>query len=257
MQERSSKELKVTIRQYVWNLLEERDVPIFPRPVHGRIPSFKGQEEAARRLFQTPEWRNARVVKVNPDAPQQPVRLRALEEGKILVVPSPRLRSGFVILEPERVHPSLYRKVSTISGFMAVGKRAEPKDLVSLGRVDLVVEGSVAVNRYGERLGKGEGYGELEYAILVELGVVGEHTPIATTVHDLQVLDGRIPQDPWDVPIDIIATPTRLIRCTRMNRRPPGILWELLGNDKLTEIPILKEVRSWSKRAFSAWERKL
>jgi 5-formyltetrahydrofolate cyclo-ligase len=39
---------------------------------------------AADRLAETAEWRNARVIKCNPDAPQRPVRLRALREGKVV-----------------------------------------------------------------------------------------------------------------------------------------------------------------------------
>jgi len=237
----SAKQAKRAIRERIWELLEMRGVAGFPKPVRGRIPSFAGQEAAAERLFCTPEWKRAKVVKVNPDAPQRPVRRRALEEGKVLVVPSPRLRSGFFILRPELVPERLYGEASTIAGFTRLGKRASLRELADLGNVDLIVEGSVAVNRFGERLGKGEGYGELEYAILRELGLVGEETPIATTVHDLQVLEERIPQDPWDVPVDIVATPTRLIRCER-GKRPKGVFWEVLSEEHLASIPVLKEL---------------
>lgn len=237
---------KRAIRERVWRALEERDIPIFPRPVYGRIPSFRGQEEAAERLFSTEEWRRAKVIKVNPDAPQQPVRRRALEEGKKLIVASPRLRQGFILLDPGAIPPALYGEASKISGFMRLGRRIGLAELAELGRVDLIVEGSVAVNRYGERLGKGEGYGELEYAVLAELGLAGEGTPIATTVHDLQVLGERLPQDPWDVPIDVIATPTRVIRCER-GPRPRGVLWDMLSEDRLSEIPVLEELKSWRR----------
>lgn len=236
-----TREEKEAIREKIWSVLESRDIPIFPKDIRGRIPSFKGQEKAAENLFSTEEWKRAKIVKVNPDSPQQPVRLRALEEGKILIVPSPRLRMGFILLNPGEIPKRLYREASRISGFMKLGKRMGIRDLEALGKIDMIVEGSVAVNEFGERLGKGEGYGEIEYAILAELGIAGEKTPIATTVHELQVVKGRIPQDPWDVPIDIIATPERIIRCRR-GQRPKGIIWEKLSEEKIKEIPILKDL---------------
>jgi 5-formyltetrahydrofolate cyclo-ligase len=39
--------------------------------VRGRIPNVRDADAAAERLSHTREWQQARVVKVNPDAPQQ------------------------------------------------------------------------------------------------------------------------------------------------------------------------------------------
>jgi 5-formyltetrahydrofolate cyclo-ligase len=39
--------------------------------------------------------------------------------------------------------------------------------------VDIVVCGSVAVNRQGARLGKGAGYSDIEVALLQEAGLIG------------------------------------------------------------------------------------
>ena len=64
--------------------------------------------------------------------------------------------------------------------------------------------------RTGARLGKGNGFNDLEWGILCELGVVDERTKVATTVHDVQVLD--LPHflcQPHDLPVDIICTPAR------------------------------------------------
>ncbi|MCE4613444.1 MAG: 5-formyltetrahydrofolate cyclo-ligase [Desulfurococcales archaeon] len=235
---------KDEIRRMVWDLLASRGVARNPLPPHGRIPNFAGAEEAARRILGLPEWRRAGVVKVNPDSPQRHVRLRALVEGKTLVMPTPRLRSGFIVIDPSRIPPRLYAQASTIRGAFRLGILYESlEDLMrALDRVDFIVEGSVAVNRWGERLGKGEGYGELEYAILLEVGMVEAEVPIATSVHDLQVLGQRLPQDPWDVPVDYIATPTRLIRAENRGPRPPGVLWDMVRADKLAEIPVLREL---------------
>lgn len=76
--------------------------------------------------------------------------------------------------------------------------------------VDLVVAGSVAVSLDGGRIGKGEGYSEIEYAILREVGRLGAEVKIATTVHECQILQ-RFPVEQHDVSIDYILTPTRVI----------------------------------------------
>lgn len=40
----------------------------------------------------------------------------------------------------------------------------------------------------GWRIGKGEGYADLEYAMMVSMGAVSQGTPVVTIVHDCQVL---------------------------------------------------------------------
>ncbi|MEM1619777.1 MAG: 5-formyltetrahydrofolate cyclo-ligase [Fervidicoccaceae archaeon] len=242
------KRLKAEIRESVWRALEEAGVTAPPRPVRGRIPNFIGAERAALALLSTPEWQRAETVKVNPDSPQKHVRRATLLEGKTLVVPTPRLREGFILLEPSRLTRREIDRAATIAGSFKYGRRISLGELRSLGRVDLIVEGSVAVNKRGERLGKGEGYGELEFAVLRELELVDDSTPIATTVHEMQLLEIELPQDPWDVPVDIIATNSRLLRCDRAAIRPLGVLWECVDDEMRARIPILAELERISPR---------
>ncbi|MCC6015362.1 MAG: 5-formyltetrahydrofolate cyclo-ligase, partial [Desulfurococcaceae archaeon] len=82
------------LRYRVWRAMEEAGVADFPRPVYGRIPNFVGATEAASRLTSSEVFRVARVVKVNPDAPQRPVRELVLRSGKLLVMPTPRISRG-------------------------------------------------------------------------------------------------------------------------------------------------------------------
>ncbi len=220
--------------------MEERNIARFPRPVFGRIPNFIGAEEAASRLINTNMFRNAKVVKVNPDSPQRPVREAVLRNGKLLVMPTPRISKGFLLINPRELHPSSYEYASTISGAFRYGKIVEPENLPE---VDLVVVGSTVVSIYGERLGKGEGYSELEYGILIEYYKLLPEVPIVTTVHDVQIVDSHIPLEPWDFTVDYIFTPTREIKTVGERIRPPGILWEYLDDKKLNAIPLLKELK--------------
>lgn len=227
---------KQAIRERVWSLLTERGGARFPGAM-GRIPNFIGAEAAARRLAESPAWRAARVVKCNPDAPQLPVRVLALRQGKRLFMAVPRLRQErcFLELDPRRL-AGRERAAASIRGAALFGKPTLPKDLP---KIDLIVAGSVAVDRHGARIGKGGGFSDLEFALLTELGLVGRWTTVVTTVHPLQVVRAPIPMLAHDIPLDLIATPDKLIACARRHKRPEDILWSALPEEKIAEIPVL------------------
>lgn len=201
MFESVSKE-KQRLREEIWRIMEKSGVATFPLPCRGRIPNFAGAETAAEKLRQLKEWEKAKVVFVNPDSPQRKVRENVLKDGKILVMASPRLQRGFILIEPARAHGK-ERYASTIKGAFKFGVEVQNSP-----KPDLIVEGSVAVDMQGHRLGKGHGYGDVEIEILRKR--FGE-IPVATTVHDLQVVE-KVPFEAKDEKVSIIVTPTRVIR---------------------------------------------
>ena len=225
----------------VWAVLERRGVGRFPLPLTDRIPNFAGAAEAADQLAALPEWRAAQSLKCNPDAPQRAVRLRALREGKNVYVAVPRLAAPrcFLHLDPRRLGNRL-AGASTIKGAAAMGVPIAPHELP---RIDLIVAGSVAVNRRGARVGKGGGYSDLEFALASEMGAVDEQTTVVTTVHDLQVIGGPIPMTSHDVPVDLIVTPTRVIPCRRVFARPHRIEWDELTPPLVAAMPALARLR--------------
>jgi 5-formyltetrahydrofolate cyclo-ligase len=105
----------------------------------------------------------------------------------------------------------------------------------------LIVCGTVAVNHEGVRVGKGGGYSDLEFALLVERGLVNSDTTIVTTVHDLQLINERLPETDHDFRVDAVVTPTRVLR-TAGHHRPPGVLWGHLDAEKRAAIPVLKRM---------------
>jgi 5-formyltetrahydrofolate cyclo-ligase len=46
---------------------------------------------------------------------------------------------------------------------------------------------SVAYSIAGFRIGKGEGYADLEFAMMMRMEAVNQNTAVVTTVHDCQV----------------------------------------------------------------------
>jgi len=230
---------KQALRERIWDELEESGEARFPFPPHSRIPNFAGADEAADRLTDLPEWQASDAIKANPDAPQLPVRRRALRAGKVVYMAVPRLRDErcFMELDPAEIDDA--DAAATISSADDYARRVGPDDLPE---IDLIVSGSVAVDDRGARVGKGEGYSDLEFAILREFGLVDDDTTTVTTVHEIQVVDEDVPTAPHDVPIDWVFTPERTIRTDAAGAKPKGIAWDELDEERLDEIPILRRM---------------
>ncbi|XP_054444905.1 methenyltetrahydrofolate synthase domain-containing protein isoform X1 [Pteronotus mesoamericanus] len=240
---------KQDIREQIWDYMESQNLADFPRPVHHRIPNFKGSYLACQNIKDLEVFARTQEVKVDPDKPLEGVRLLALQSKKTLLVPTPRLRTGLFnrITPPPGATKDVLRKCATSQG---VKNYSVPVGLDSRVLVDLVVVGSVAVSEKGWRIGKGEGYADLEYAMMVSMGAVDQGTPVVTIVHDCQVVN--IPEallEDHDLTVDYILTPTRVITtgCTRP--KPTGIMWSKISSAMMGRIPILRSLCSREKQA--------
>jgi 5-formyltetrahydrofolate cyclo-ligase len=239
---------KWVLRKRIWDLMEEKDIARQPRPVHHRIPNFEGAEAAARRLAELPEFRAARCVKVNPDTPQRPVRELVLARDKMLLTPQPRLRTGFFSTLTVADNLPEGAPIAKLTNSKGVAQHGTPVGLDAEYTVDLVVVGSTAVDpRTGARVGKGEGFAELEWGILSLMGNLDPAaTLVATSVHDCQVveMDGGGALTKHDVPVDVIVTPTRVIRVGAGRApKPSGVFWDLLSPQKLGQIRVLQQLK--------------
>ncbi|NJQ01875.1 5-formyltetrahydrofolate cyclo-ligase [Streptomyces sp. PLAI1-29] len=205
--------------------------------VYGRIPDFIGAETAADLITRLPFWREARFVKAVPDRAQRPVRGLALAAGKVVYMAVPKLATPrpFYRLDPAelRIAPDQAAVSKTAA------EVAPTVDVEHMEPVDVIVLGSVAVNRDGVRIGKGAGYSDLEFALLTEAGLVSPETVVVTTVHALQVVDEVIPAGEHDVGVDYVVTPEEIIACPAPHR-PQGLYWDRLPPEKITAIPALR-----------------
>jgi 5-formyltetrahydrofolate cyclo-ligase len=231
---------KQELRERVWDELEESGEARFPFPPHGRISNFAGADEAAARLA---SWLDdpPATLKANPDAPQLPYRRRALHDGAVCYFAQPRLRDErpFLRLDPAAIPPDEFDRAPTVSH---VDDYATPVGPDDVPRLDLIVCGSVAVDERGGRVGKGEGFSDLEFAVLAELGAVDADTLVATTVHERQVLES-VPHEPHDVPVDLAVTPERVVETETAYDRPPGVDWSLVDEAQVAETPVLRALR--------------
>jgi 5-formyltetrahydrofolate cyclo-ligase len=226
---------KQAARERVWASLDQAGQAL-PPGAHGRIPNFCGRDTAARRLAGLPAWKSARVIKANPDKAQHPVRIAALEACKLLYMAVPRLATiePFYCLDPA----ALAVPAADVTTGDGAARHAPRIGIENMQPVDLVICGTVAVSRSGTRVGKGAGYSDIEIALLTEAGLIGPQTVIATTVHDLQVIDAELPETEHDFRVDLIITPTQAIHCGP-HPRPRGLYWDHLTPAKIAAIPAL------------------
>ncbi|WP_344055230.1 5-formyltetrahydrofolate cyclo-ligase [Streptomyces thermoalcalitolerans] len=225
---------KQALREKVWRRLIEGGGA--PADSYGKIPGFHGAEGTAEQLAGQDFWQRATTVKANPDWAQLPVRVRALKDGKRVYMAVPRMASlePFYLLDPKNlVLPP--EEAAEKKGAARVARRLAPE---SMEPIDVVVCGSVAVNRSGARLGKGAGYSDLEVALLIEAGLVTDQTVIVAPVHALQVIEEDIPETEHDFSVDYIVTPDDVIPCPN-RRRPSGLVWNDLTAEKIAAIPVL------------------
>ncbi|XP_023244890.1 methenyltetrahydrofolate synthase domain-containing protein [Copidosoma floridanum] len=237
---------KQSFREKMWVHMAKEKLTRSFRSLCSRIPFFNGYDEATKRLTELNEYKEAKLLMISPDKPQESVIIASLQQKKEVLIPRPRLLSGLFYrvksaadLPEEEAKDVVVRydikQVQTPINFHS-------KDL----KVDMLVLGSVCVNKAGYRIGEGEGFVDLEYAILSKMKAVDENTIIVTTVHDCQILDD-LPNElfePHDVAVDVIITPTQTIVVNPKLKRPNDIIWSNISEKRLERIPILKEIKA-------------
>lgn len=235
---------KRSLRVKAWKKMSEKRATLFPHYIFNRIPNFVGADKAAALLAETDEFIKAKNVKVISDKAQDHVKLKVLGESKNLYV-SPTKESNAVYSKincPADAEAETKRNAIRTTNIKEFGTDIEYKDAVPL---DLLVVSAVAVSKTGQRLGRGNGYVDLDFGILVKSGAVTDKTVVVATVHDEQVYD-TLPEElftDYDVPLDIIVTPTEVIRIEKRLSRPKGILWNLLSQRRLDIVPVLKVIK--------------
>ncbi|MGD1950264.1 MAG: 5-formyltetrahydrofolate cyclo-ligase [Leptolyngbyaceae cyanobacterium] len=235
---------KDALRNRIWSKL--KDFKATQCDPVGHIPNFIGADIAAKHLAASELWQQSQVVKCNPDSPHTDVRLQALADGKVLYMAVPRLAHTKCFVELTAA--SLERKgialkdAATMRGAMRHGRLVAFEDMRA---IDLVVVGCVAVAPNGGRTGKGAGFADLELAMLRECNLISEHTPVVTTVHDLQIVDTvELPMQNHDWRLDLIVTPTQSLITHNNHPKPTGLDWNSIQSDQLAIIPIL---RTWAQ----------
>ncbi|NYB52289.1 MAG: 5-formyltetrahydrofolate cyclo-ligase [Methanobacteriaceae archaeon] len=196
---------KKKLREEIWSILDEDNLIRSSQSCVGKIPNFKEAPLAAIRLTNTLDWQYSQTVFTSPDSALKEVREYALRYGKNLIMATPKIKEGYLLINPKKVRG--HEKIaSTIKGAFRFGEK-----ITSFPQIDLVVEGSLGVDLIGNRLGKGGGYADREISHLFNEGVINENTTLCTLVHSLQIKE-KIPVEDHDEKINLIVTPEMVIR---------------------------------------------
>lgn len=158
-----------------------------------------------------------------------------------MYVPVPQLQDNLLKKLEINEKYSLHEVVNRW-GIDNLGKDISLDDQI---QIDLLIVGSVAVSKDGYRIGKGKGFADLEFALLKEMKAIDDNTVIITVVHDIQVFE-TLPSNlfqTYDVPVDIIVTPTQIIRVEKKLPRPTGLFWNILTSSKLKSIACLRKLK--------------
>jgi 5-formyltetrahydrofolate cyclo-ligase len=206
------------------------------------IPDFEGSERLWGRLTQLPVFGGDGPVFVTPDNGLQAVRRSLLAAGRPMLQ-TIAVAMGFHFFPPGSVAAADFTLASTLDGAQMLAEAFDLDAVRALGRLDYVVTGACAADpvsgvRFG--LGKGHGFFDTEWAILSELGLVDEATPVVICVHDLQVVDTGLEPLLHDTAGDWILTPRRTIHVRNRHRNPVGVDWDLVDSARLAEIRPLR-----------------
>jgi len=109
--------------------------------------------------------------------------------------------------------------------------------------VDIFVIGSMGVDKQGHRVGKEGDLTGIDF-ILSNMGTSVKY--VVTIVHDCQVFD-EIPTSilsKYDLPVDIIITPSRVIKVENKLRKPSNPFWSSLKSELIGKNYKLKPAKS-------------
>lgn len=240
-------EEKSDVRRRVWRTLRKvaRPDSRFHFDFSSFITDFDGSDQATARLVQLPAYINAEVVFITPDNCLEELRLRALKDGKTILMTTYGIRRGFYELDPRQIAPSAYGYAAMLDGMERLGQPLSLADIVSKGwHIPFMVTGTGAVNTRGVRFGKGHGFFDLEWAMLYTLGVINQDTVATAVVHDCQVLEEELHPEEFDTVCDIVVTPTRVMEIPDVYKPTCGVLWPLLQPAMMERIPPLQELKA-------------
>ena len=216
------------VRWLVWDRLVEvaRPDSRFDMDVSHFVPDFEGRERCDAQVQALPDYAQAEIVFIAPDNSLEALRLDALRKGKRVVVPTFGLRRGLLLLDGARMDTADMPLAATLDGMERFAAVLTLDDLRRLDPVGVVLTGAVAVTRQGLHFGGGDGYFDLEWALLRHCGLASPTTAVIAVVHSCQLLDVDVRPGPHDAVADLIVTPEGAVEPVTALPKPDGLRWE-------------------------------
>ena len=231
-------------RQRIWDRLKSvaRPDTRFHMQFADFIPDFDGVEAATDRITALPVFQDCRLAFVTPDNSLTELRRRLITARVPMVTATYNIQRGFLYIAPDAVPRGAEHYAAWLDGLEHFGRPVTLEQIAALGQFDFMATGASAVSVDGVRFGKGHGFFDLEWGMFSDLGLARDTVSVAAIVHDVQVVEDHLQMNETDIPVDLIATPSRIIHVQRQGRRPRGMKWDLLAPKEIQDIPPLKEL---------------
>ncbi len=199
-----------------------------------QVPAGLQPGKLAQQLRGEPFYRKAAVIFVSPSPLLHQIRINALLDGKKMIMPSPGLRDGFVLYRPFSLSFRDIGYAVTLRGQKKYGECIAGNCLNDL-RVDFLITDAWAIDLDGNRLGDGQGFFDLAYALLGDSGALSEKQFVLAVAACEQLLEEKLVSDPWDVSMDAALTDTG-IRNFSHACRGAGVIWDQLSRKRIKKI---------------------
>lgn len=238
-------------REQIWKYMMKNDLLNYPKKVYNKIPNFKGAIDAVERFCELKEFKDAKLIQISLDRPLEYVQKSSLKAGKEIIVPIPKLNNDLFIRVPPPIDGKIddeHFRVPTRQQRLLEGQSILKID--DKINIDIVVIGSVCVDRNGHRIGKGLGFADLEFAMMMKMGAIKPETIVVTIVHDSQIVDD-LPDHLFkkhDVHVDIIVTPTQTIIISNKLKKPDGIYWDILTQRRINAVRLLQQMKELDEK---------
>lgn len=246
MSESRNNEIIAASRHRIWEALRKvaRPDSRFHWDFAEFICDFEGSPACSDRVRELDVYATQAPIFITPDNSTEDLRMKAMADGKKILMTTYGIRRGFLLLDPVDVPPNEYRYAATLDGMDRYAKPVSMAELRDGPVIELLVTGGSAVSANGVRFGKGHGYFDLEWAMLSEITRVDADSQVVDVVHDCQVVDEHMDGEDHDVAVDWIITPTRTIRIPQPGRKIGHIRWEWLPGTELEFLPPINELRA-------------
>lgn len=189
----------------------------------------------AETLRSVMEYKMTRQLFVGPADALRQARINVLVDGKDLVMPGAGLKEGFFLL---RAHSVPYKDLGTAvtyRGLARFGQRLPFPDMAGIN-LGMILTDALAIDEQGQRLGDGQGYFDLTYALLWQAGAANAKTMVLALVPDHRLVKRTLPTDPWDVGMHGVVTPGGGRIFADVPQQSARIFWERLSQDRIRRM---------------------
>jgi 5-formyltetrahydrofolate cyclo-ligase len=215
-------------------------------------PDFRGSQLATDRIADLECYKSASTILVTPDNSLESLRLRALQDGKKLLVATYRLRRGFILLDPARIDAARLELAACLDGMEkpGTGKAVSIAQIRDEGiKIDMCATGGLVFNEQGVVIFEGQSLFEVQWAMLQDIKALGISARVVAVAHACQVVDETqlgmqkiSPDKTGEVQCDYVVTPEKVFEIDAAVKPISGVDFDAVDPDALQNIPPLQEL---------------